>query len=960
MKKTNLVFFFLIFASQFLFSNIFSSYKKVSVVKTKYFDVIFPEDCKQTADIIIKNADYLFDSACSTFKLEKKFRLPVVISRDSDNFEADYTPSPYNRIIVFDGIPSWNDKTEDKIIHIFNKAVINAVAASKKDNFWHFVSTLLTTDAIQPTALLNIPSNFMNGVTETFAAAAKTNNKVLFDDKFSLQLLSQAKADNKFPTWIDSTGAADIFQNETIAKVAMTAFVAYIQQYWGIEKFIEFWEASGKVNFFYITAGIFKKVYGIPITKAWNNFKESIPVYSQEFAGTPIFEEDFQSEYKYIQSTPYGIIYYDGVKKQVVSIQKNKKKILFIASDVHNMTISPKGEYLAVSYKAEQTHSNLTKHKVKVFDLQSQEWLDEVYNIANGSFIYTKDDILLLVGTTRIENDFYIKGFTLFDNDEEVFSYKLKDKCVPQNIINIDIGKFFYSIQKENESIFYFVDTENNTEKKYSFGSNTKNFKLTNISVPNSNSSQNEKNTVITFTYAPKDLGMPSKMAYFLLNKPEEIYLQTNTFSGGINDSTIDNNTVYFYANRTKFQELRKIDFLQLSFTKEKLQELDFSTSNNTEQQETKHIYNKYNPLPYLFRGTWIPFFPISSLDFYGYQSAPGLGFTYLTSTDPLEQISGALSFCAGFADPTKNYTEFQKAFTVSAYGKTSLFPIEFSAGGIWYFDTDGRYNIQILTGGRYKVPVGMNYQDLNFSIQQLWDCSTRYTDIETGVTTELDNWPLVTDSFNKLSFSISAEYNNYHQSGISPYQQLGFETNASFVTIYDFEKIKNSSEIKWNEPSQMKFTVELGLKLPYLIPMFGVENWTICFPLTIFSQWYGEEGTYCNSFAEILLAGYEIQKGIPGVNLYLQRFGAKLGYDIAFEYESLDIANPDIRDFANIFEGLISSKIDDYIYFNFQLDLSPVLGKTTSTFKATAGIQFEFHLTKNESKISALIKTNL
>ena len=106
MKKTNLVFFFLIFASQFLFSNIFSSYKKVLVVKTQYFDVIFPEDCKQTADIIIKNADYLFDSACSTFKLEKKFRLPVVISRDSDNFEADYTPSPYNRIIVFDGIPS--------------------------------------------------------------------------------------------------------------------------------------------------------------------------------------------------------------------------------------------------------------------------------------------------------------------------------------------------------------------------------------------------------------------------------------------------------------------------------------------------------------------------------------------------------------------------------------------------------------------------------------------------------------------------------------------------------------------------------------------------------------------------------------------------------------------------------------------------------------------------------------
>ena len=95
-------------------------------------------------------------------------------------------------------------------------------------------------------------------------------------------------------------------------------------------------------------------------------------------------------------------------------------------------------------------------------------------------------------------------------------------------------------------------------------------------------------------------------------------------------------------------------------------------------------------------------------------------------------------------------------------------------------------------------------------------------------------------------------------------------------------------------------------------------------------------------------------------MNLYLQRFGTKLGYDIAFEYEALNIANPDIRDLANIFNALTSSQIDDFIYFNFQIDLSPVVGKSTSTFNMTAGVQFEFHLRKNESKISALIKTNL
>ena len=959
MMKTNLVFFFLIFASQLLFSNIFSSYKKVSVVKTKYFDVIFPSNSTNTADKIIQNADNLFDCACEEFQLEKKFRMPIVITKDSDKFSAEYTPAPYNRIIIYDGIPAWNNPHEDKTLFILNKAIIEAVASSKKNKFWQFASSLMTTDAIQPVTLLNIPTNFMIGVCEIFANDNTSQIQVLINDKFYLQLLSQAKADNNFPTWIDATGAADIFQNKTISKVAMTDFFAYIQQEWGIEKFIEFWNECGRVNFFYITAGIFKKVYQIPIAQAWNNFKDSIPTYSAEVAGSLIFTSDFQSEFKFIQSSPYGIIYYDGIKKQVILIQNNKKKILFIASGVQNLTISPNGEYLAVSYEAEQTHSNLSKNKVRVYNLMEQVWIEKTHTITNGSFIYSQDEKLLLVGTTKDENNYYIKGFTLFNPKEEAFSYPLQQNYIPQNIISIDMGIFFYFIQKKEESIFYLVNTNTNEVKTYSIPYSAKDFKLSKIKSQNPQTSKLEK--AITFTYAPKDLGMPSKMGYFLLNKPEQIFLQTNTFSGGINDSIIQNDTVYFYSNKTIFQELRKIDFSQLTFEEHQAQTTTILQNEQEQQQEpVKHIYNKYNPLPYLFKGTWIPFFPISLIDFYVYQTATGLGFTYLTITDPLEQIQGSLSFCAGFADPLKNYTEIQEAFTLAAYGKTTMFPIELTAGGIWYFDTDGRYNLRVLTGERYKVPVGMSFQNLYFSLQQLWDCSTEYTDIETGATTKLEDWPSINDAFNKFSMAISAEYNNYHQAGLSPYQQLGFETNASFVTVYDFEKIKKTDTLNWNEPSQLKFTIELGLKLPYLIPIFDVENWTICFPVTIFSQFNGEEGTACHSFAEVLIAGYEIQRGIPGVNLYLQRFGTKLGYDIAFEYEALNIANPDIRDLANIFNALTSSQIDDFIYFNFQIDLSPVVGKSTSTFNMTAGVQFEFHLRKNESKISALIKTNL
>ena len=126
--------------------------------------------------------------------------MPVVITKDSADFYTEYTPAPYNRIIVYDGIPSWNNTHKDKIIHSFNTAIIKAVASSKKDKFWQFISSFTANDAIQPTALLNIPTNFMNGVSETFANSMETNGNKLITDTFALQLLSQAKADNTFPT----------------------------------------------------------------------------------------------------------------------------------------------------------------------------------------------------------------------------------------------------------------------------------------------------------------------------------------------------------------------------------------------------------------------------------------------------------------------------------------------------------------------------------------------------------------------------------------------------------------------------------------------------------------------------------------------------------------------------------------------------------------------------------------
>ena len=43
--------------------SVMSCPRKVYVAKTRYFDILFPEACKETASLLIENADQLYDQA---------------------------------------------------------------------------------------------------------------------------------------------------------------------------------------------------------------------------------------------------------------------------------------------------------------------------------------------------------------------------------------------------------------------------------------------------------------------------------------------------------------------------------------------------------------------------------------------------------------------------------------------------------------------------------------------------------------------------------------------------------------------------------------------------------------------------------------------------------------------------------------------------------------------------------
>jgi len=118
-------------------------------------------------------------------------------------------------------------------------------------------------------------------------------------------MLAEAKSEGNFPSWLDAVGARDIHP-ASISKVASSAFAAYIQSRFGLEKYRKFFEETGKVKFFKVTAGIFREVYGKNINEVWNDFENSIPTTGKNTIGKAVFKDDSESLYSFLIATEKG------------------------------------------------------------------------------------------------------------------------------------------------------------------------------------------------------------------------------------------------------------------------------------------------------------------------------------------------------------------------------------------------------------------------------------------------------------------------------------------------------------------------------------------------------------------------------------------------------------------------------------------------------------------------------
>ena len=978
--------------------------RKVSVIETKYFEILFSEESSRTAQIAAENADRLYLKAKEVYQNPHDIKIIVVISPDSDTLSVSYTSSPYNRIVIYEGVPAFEEASyKNGFLELFYREIAKAVSQSVRSDFWEKVSSIIGGDSLQPVALMNMPFTFLEGAVHSELLRDETG---LLSDRRNLTLLTQMKLENKMPSLLQMEGGMDIYpggHSGSYNTIAASAFCAYIQQRWGLEKFTAFWTEGGKSKFFKLNEGIFEVVYSYSLQQAWCDFIEEIPVPVVEDEGNSslFFKIDNDSVYKYLLHSQYGFIWYDELKQEVdiydtFSIFQNRQ-LLFLASGVNNLSLSQDGRYLVVSYSQTGIRENFKKDITKIYDLKIRAFLPQKFELRSASVYRDKEDCIFTAGVYIKDGYSELRVYDETGDEGCLYSRKFNYGIEVYSPVFIKRNKLAALVCQRNEWFIGFFELDDGATESagqelfVQVAYEDEILKPYNLRLAERGASS------LLFDFVLQKGDSLAKPGIITLNEdllPEKVTVIENDYSGGLNDAVLYENKLYYSAHKFNFDEFRFVANEYLDYSEAKLLYPDILIPEVIErfagQNSVPENVRKYNPWGYMFKGSWTPLMAVREITVEkGPELWPGLGLTFETQSDPFSNNQLMMSAAAGFVpmEFTKLFNatqkereelmakkiELSKDFAFSAYAVNTSTPVDLSLGGIYKFNLDGKYSFKAVGGAGIEYPFRMSFRRMDIDLKAVFTSSTSYWDShQQDFFPELQNWPGFNESYRNLQSILSIKYTNIHQYGISPFKKMGVEAGTVITANWDISLIEAQRKVfesenadkkknialwnqKWGEslaPTQINAGITALAEIPHLTPLQNYNGWILSFPSTIKAELFYTNGTAFNVNVKVLLAGKEIQNGFNVLRLYFPRFCFYAGYNFALAYDTETVVLPDLRDFTRFYDVFSSCYLNDSVYCNLLLYTTPVVGKF-SVSQLISTVTFEYFLRSGESKLS-------
>lgn len=847
---------------------------------TEHFDIIYRSSNMETAALLYNNCEDIYASLVEFYSFDPNLHIPVVVTGEYKSLNAYYTSSPANHIVMFDTVSDIGQLSNypQTILYIFRHELTHAFQFNIRGPFMQFMANVFGDFLSLSPILYMYPSLSEGGavLTESMDGYGRLN------DSYAMQIVRQAKIEGLFPSWLEVSGARDTYPSGLLYYNFAAAFLEYLSLTYGYDKVASLYVDFSKLS--WSTFRKIKKVFGIPVKQAWQDFYDwvEVPTTVQD---SEVVESRTQSgSYASPVLAPDGSLFvYDYSCWDVLRFSDELsvcKPVLSVYTDEQNISLSSDGTRILVSDITKSSSS------VRLYELRGGKASfvhkfvsSDVKNFRKGGFVSYEGRDSILLWSNAGQNTY----LDLYDPDTyepvEGKGVELGFDVIATDIVDIGDGRVAFLYSHASCQNIAILDLSDMSVRLVSNPDNIEILSLT--------KGKDGESEVLCFSWCPDDSKSTNLCRYGELRLSDdgaEMVLSCSDISGGVNAPIRINDDVVFVARYFEQIKLRTVAVADLNM--HETSSLGFEGLKDAPKPDTLSLSEaskRYRAIKYFKDGILFPFGMVQ----FGASESIGLGLTWLT-TDPTETFTHQIA--AGY----------QVTSVMGSYTFTYSGSIPFSV-----------YLSAIYGTGVFADPTTLQAGDLI---------------VDAGISSSLG---FELDSFNSLGVSgkfefaafsspssgltygiasyISASHTFARRTGMNPYAVFGFSTTAYLSDLRPGARfVLRLPQLMWWRCDGPNVT-----NLPLSISVDALYDKT--------NSVVGLNGT-----ATVILYSREIQRAIPVVlfGLHFQRFTLDLNYNASY------ITGTDV--------------IGHTLSLTAAFSLTPVLGEYLTNLKMKLGATLE------------------
>ncbi|MDR1972529.1 MAG: hypothetical protein LBQ46_11485 [Treponema sp.] len=395
-----LLFFFLPLVTP-LAQSYFRGLTVLRVLETRHFEIIYPRESEETARTLARFADGAYEEISARLGISVGRRIPVAITPHLDEFNSFMNSMPYPHILLLDTPmgPEWSS-FDNSLERLFLHEMTHAVSLSTRGPVLDFFHRIFGGWVYPPA--FNVPSFMTEGVAVSFESFEPGGGPGYgrANDPLARQKLRQENHEGKFLSPHQVSGVSDLSAAATGAWYEYGGlFSKYLEETYGMEKYAELWQALGRgfhFSFFFYNNGFyyyFKKIYGLSVPEAWENFRASLALEGLEDSAGMIVREGLPYKPKNAPSRITGmaaagsrVFVLDRFTRQLFIYNGEEKKTelaIPMDSSAYDVAASPQGDrFLVSAYRYHNSRSEAVVTEYRSNGLPGRTWHD----LYRGSF----------------------------------------------------------------------------------------------------------------------------------------------------------------------------------------------------------------------------------------------------------------------------------------------------------------------------------------------------------------------------------------------------------------------------------------------------------------------------------------------------------------------------------------------------------------------------------------------